>query len=722
MAITIQQHPYSPAIANSDLIYVVTSNQISQAQFQYVCDVLDKDGNLLQRINQEPNPSGKGVFNLKNIISTQFTEPYSGSFNPSSSVATGDYFTLVAEQNGFGGMLNPGIVKDIQVRFGESYAASVTATPTLYNGNGSAGDPAVYSSEWISVLNGELDYNDRRTLWYDETRTPDYYQDWGIAHNLTSSINSPAAPINIFGDLLQQIPSLSYDYSLTAKNSIDDLTIAPKYFPIPNWGNFKDASYDYTTALYKANSALTDLPLSSSMGRYDYMNLSFLNGSLNGKNGVLGQWVYQVIVDAKDADGNLIVQWGAYNPIYKNANIIPVANNTYPAVNSATYSPSQSEETRVGVYPIGMKNYYDKGLTTSQKNDFNDIAYLDVIAYSWGQEVHNFPLNEYTGSGAGEEGESIAYIVPSAILDATRFAPTGSYPTSPFRFELLLGTGTTLQVHVTQSDAQLLNYPAATAESIAEAINTEWRASGEDFCTEIPLAYTYDWPNYEEGFEGIDKGLLVVYPGTTGTAGTVDFINSSSDAFGAPAFGNASVTGFSSGSIIPGGNYNPYQVKQVDGEFVGWYAKYHIDIIDSCDYETKRFAWKNRWGAHDWWTFTLAESIVDNITRDQYTKTNVDYSTTTNTFDKDLINKGKTQFTNKIDKQYRVESDWVDNEVADYLYGLFKSTDVYVQGEDGMNPVVITNTSVTEKTNPRTQKLYKFTVEYKMSNEERERK
>jgi hypothetical protein len=73
MAITIQQEPTTPNIANNDLLYVVTSAQTSQAQFQYVCDIKDGSGTLIQRIKQQPNPSAKGVFNTGQIMTGYFT-------------------------------------------------------------------------------------------------------------------------------------------------------------------------------------------------------------------------------------------------------------------------------------------------------------------------------------------------------------------------------------------------------------------------------------------------------------------------------------------------------------------------------------------------------------------------------------------------------------------------------------------------------------------------
>lgn len=80
-----------------------------------------------------------------------------------------------------------------------------------------------------------------------------------------------------------------------------------------------------------------------------------------------------------------------------------------------------------------------------------------------------------------------------------------------------------------------------------------------------------------------------------------------------------------------------------------------------------------------------------------------------------------SQYYNKVSKQYAVESDYLNQATADALRELFFSTDVYVQDGTEFVPVVISNVSITEKTNPRAQKLFRYTAEYKYANEVRPR-
>jgi len=142
----------------------------------------------------------------------------------------------------------------------------------------------------------------------------------------------------------------------------------------------------------------------------------------------------------------------------------------------------------------------------------------------------------------------------------------------------------------------------------------------------------------------------------------------------------------------------------------------------NCGYPGKRFAWKNEFGVWDYFTFKLAEGTTSNIERNSFEQSFVDYSSTTATMPYDQQRRGQTQYYNKVTKQHTVESDYLTQEYADSLRELFFSTNVYVQEGTTFEPVVITNASITEKTNPRTQKLFRFTANYEYANEVRPRR
>ena len=217
MAITIQQQPTTPNIANNDLLYVLTSGKTSEAQFQYVCDIKDSSGGLIQRIKQQPNPSAKGVFNTGQIMTGYFTN--ADRIWTTSTVAP-----------------NTGSGLDFQVDFGEEYAASVSGSVVLYDGiqNATAGEPAKSGSDYYFNLYGvnesALDLNNWN--WnsgskYDEELIDDiafthqfglttfdtqsiYDQDYGTISFLNGNLSGPPSLTqaqNVFAAIYRQYDS-----------------------------------------------------------------------------------------------------------------------------------------------------------------------------------------------------------------------------------------------------------------------------------------------------------------------------------------------------------------------------------------------------------------------------------------------------------------------------------------------------------------------------------
>ena len=168
--------------------------------------------------------------------------------------------------------------------------------------------------------------------------------------------------------------------------------------------------------------------------------------------------------------------------------------------------------------------------------------------------------------------------------------------------------------------------------------------------------------------------------------------------------------------------FNPQATDQLRNEDGVW-GVYTYNINEAnCGYPGVRFAWKNKYGVWDYFNFSLAESTTSNVERQDYIQSFVDYSTTTNSAVYDKSSRGKNNYYNKINKEHTAQSDYLTQTDADILRELFFSTDVYVQEGTEFLPVVITNASITEKTNPRTQKLFRYTVEYQYANEVRPRR
>ena len=139
MAITIQSTPTTPNMGNADLLFVVTGNS-TQPQYQFVCDVKDANKSLLQRVKQQPNLSGKGVFNVGQIISQYISSDDTWKASPFETSS------------------NAG--KSFWVVFGEEYGSSLSSSITLYSGIASnVGQPGVSSSLSTYVVDGLVEPN-----------------------------------------------------------------------------------------------------------------------------------------------------------------------------------------------------------------------------------------------------------------------------------------------------------------------------------------------------------------------------------------------------------------------------------------------------------------------------------------------------------------------------------------------------------------------------------
>jgi hypothetical protein len=150
--ITIQQAAGQLNLANSDLLWEVTSAQSSSAQFQYVCVLRDGCNNTLTTIKQQPNLSGKGVFNLGRIVK-QYLDQDNYALDIGS---TGSLFNK-----------NTNTAEFFKVAFGEEFGTSTTSSVTSFTGIGTATGSAAQTGSipFYYWLNGTLDPNSGAFNW-----------------------------------------------------------------------------------------------------------------------------------------------------------------------------------------------------------------------------------------------------------------------------------------------------------------------------------------------------------------------------------------------------------------------------------------------------------------------------------------------------------------------------------------------------------------------------
>jgi hypothetical protein len=766
MAITISQSPTFPAIANSDLVYVVASSQASQPQFQFVVDIKDENGTLIQRVKQQPNPQGYGVFNLGNLISYQFDNTFdiptqTWYSNPVVNAPIQNQLYITAGSNG-------GEVKQINVLFGEEYAVSATATSSIYDGNGALGNPAVTSSnDWSLFFDGVLDTNDRFPLWSGS---------W----NFTTEF-----------DKYRQLAdsALPYDY-YKGKG---------KWIPMPIWGIEEanqtllvefDAKYP-PNQLYEYNVGLTDYPISRSVYWDDLGTISYLQGTdlspawqIANPTGSLFPYA-QLIIDASltfnFADGTSTTTTQPFNrdwlSVWKSGGNGNFIYDRY----------SQSLDNTIIHVPIFPNNYE---ISTNYKNPIdnpsNYLVSYDIEAYGYKMPNEMGFTNNYTlgltrsGFDAVEFG-SLAYVYPYIVINNS--GVTGSDAGSTAFAWFRGNTGGDVQVHFSQSDFiyPSTTYACASAYQIVKTINDRmvgasssiraWIIPNPQFPNNLGTTYTE-----ANGYKGAPYHILVgdisdVAPYST----TLHVLTKSgeNDFLGTKVAGELSCLGIGTGNYNGFGSSTDSVNEYLSGsvyDFVSTYDKRHFDVDWSgygeladcvdCGYQRRQFMWKNKYGVLDYFTFTKAITITNDIERQQYNQSFLNYGTSTSVIPFDKSRRGTTQYYNKITQRYIVESDWMTQTEADYIKEMFFSTAVFLldkQNSDAIRtqnlptteyvdvntsdynyplaqhrkttpsavpffqvqqvPIVITNAQLVEKTNPRTQKLYKVSAEFVYAND-----
>jgi hypothetical protein len=142
---------------------------------------------------------------------------------------------------------------------------------------------------------------------------------------------------------------------------------------------------------------------------------------------------------------------------------------------------------------------------------------------------------------------------------------------------------------------------------------------------------------------------------------------------------------------------------------------YRYEASDETHREKTRFAFVNQLGAWDYYNNYNPVRQAIEVEREQYTAPRVDYSSTTSTYD--ISRRGRTDYHNSIDDVFTVDTDLLDKTTANWLEELIESPEVYIQRNGEFIPIIITNSSYTSNTNQARQKQFKYTINFKPSNQ-----
>jgi len=117
MAITIRQEPQSANMANANLLYVLTSTNTNQPQFQYVMQI--SNGTDSYTFKQQPNVSDKAVFDMGQVAS--------------------DFLDIDGVWDATKYQTSTDSITKLDVVFYEEYGTSTTSSVARYNGISGSG-------------------------------------------------------------------------------------------------------------------------------------------------------------------------------------------------------------------------------------------------------------------------------------------------------------------------------------------------------------------------------------------------------------------------------------------------------------------------------------------------------------------------------------------------------------------------------------------------------
>ena len=166
-----------------------------------------------------------------------------------------------------------------------------------------------------------------------------------------------------------------------------------------------------------------------------------------------------------------------------------------------------------------------------------------------------------------------------------------------------------------------------------------------------------------------------------------------------------------------------YTIGGVAGAKTYWFER------NDCNYYewNSEFNFVNRYGAWDFYKVNYPFIQNTAVKRDIWTQPRVNYSTTTGQAGLDPFRRGTQQYYTSYEDTFSTTTPPLSEDEADYLTQLMESQNVFWTVKQDFidykipEPIIITNSNYTWWTNPRGQKLFQFTFEWKSANQRRAR-
>jgi len=148
---------------------------------------------------------------------------------------------------------------------------------------------------------------------------------------------------------------------------------------------------------------------------------------------------------------------------------------------------------------------------------------------------------------------------------------------------------------------------------------------------------------------------------------------------------------------------------------------HRFNIVDpACnDFPEYQFSWLNKYGFRDYYSFNKRKDRKVSIKRNEYLREAADYNATN--YDVNIYDRGTTVYSQMLPEEFNAFTDYISDEDALYLEGLFISADVKVRFNDRPGqekyqwvPVSLISSSYDEKTY-RKNKLFQYDIKFKLA-------
>lgn len=169
------------------------------------------------------------------------------------------------------------------------------------------------------------------------------------------------------------------------------------------------------------------------------------------------------------------------------------------------------------------------------------------------------------------------------------------------------------------------------------------------------------------------------------------------------------------------GNYTPEEQLQCSANYD---RKYNTDN------EYTRFSWINQYGFWDYFNVYAPSRLVTQVDRSYYHRPFVRYGNYTGTYldPYDVSFRGNTQYKTEYRDNFEITTPLLTKQYSDWLTEMFESKEVFIQKTYNTNPITtnfvpvnILNTRVNWQLGKDREKLFQYTIQFKLASDRQSR-